>query len=101
MFDIVSDMKPQQQAILARDMIDMIQKYADDADVLAYLESFSSSLVYILEDVSTVDWADLAGVCDQRYYSIRQGTPTPLNTDILAKIRKSIAYDLPRTPESN
>ncbi|MDB5168581.1 MAG: hypothetical protein JWO55_839 [Candidatus Saccharibacteria bacterium] len=94
-------MNPQQQAILARDMIDMIQKYADNPDILAYLESFSSSLVYILEGVSTVNWADLAGVCDQRYYSLKHGTPLPLNSDMLAKVQQSIAPDLPNTTDSN
>lgn len=77
----------------------MIIQYADDSHVLEYLESFAVSLMYILGGESTVDWATLAGVCDQRYYSIKQGNPIPLNTAVLAAIQKSIAADLPTTLE--
>lgn len=73
----------QQQAILARDMINMIRQYADDADVLEYLESFASSIALILEDKEVVNWFDIAGICDQRHYSLMQGRPIPLNTKLL------------------
>ena len=92
-------MMPQQQAILARDMIDMVLKYSNDSDVLSYLESFAVSLMHILGDESTVDWAGLAGVCDQRYYSIKQGNPVPLNTHVLVKIQRSIAPNLTEVSE--
>ena len=76
-------MQPYQQAILARDTIDMIREYADNPDVLEYIETFTTSLAQILGDNSTVAWLDLAGVCDQRYYSLRQGNPITLNTTVL------------------
>ena len=81
-------MKPLQQAILARDMIDMIRKYADDSDVLEYLASFASSTARILESASTVNWDDIAGICDQRYYSLKQNQngPMPLNTHLLDSV---------------
>lgn len=64
----------------------MIRKYGDDSDVLEYLESFMSSIARILEDENTVNWDDIAGVCDQRYYSLKQNTPIPLNNSILDPI---------------
>lgn len=76
-------MKEKEQAILARDMIDMIRDYADNADVLEYLESFTSSIAHIVGESNVVNWLDIAGICDQRYYSLKQGTPIPLNTRLL------------------
>ena len=88
-------MKQEQQAILARDMIQMIQQYADNADVLEYLESFAFSLARGLEDTSVVSWDDIAGVCDQRYYSMKNGNPVPLNTSLLEQCGQSILGYLP------
>lgn len=79
-------MNPKQQYILARDMIDMIRDYKDDSDVLEYLDSFCFSIARILEDKSIVSWDDIAGICDQRYYSIRQGNPLPLDDSLLDSI---------------
>jgi hypothetical protein len=79
-------MNPLQQAILARDMIDMIREHVDDSDVLEYLESFAFSIARVLENVSTVDWDEIAGVCDQRYYSLKQNSPISMNTSLLDPI---------------
>ena len=57
-------MKQEQQAILARDIIDMIRNYQNNPDVLEYLDSFTFSLARGLEDTSVVSWDDIAGVCD-------------------------------------
>lgn len=88
-------MKEQQHAILARDMIDMIRHYSDDADVLEYLESFASSIAQIIENKDVVNWYDIAGVCDQRYYSLRQGNPIPLDTELLNRCEEQIRPKLP------
>ena len=64
-------MKQDKQAILARDMIQMIREYADNSDVLEeYLDSFAFSLARGLENSSVVSWDNLASICDQRYYSM-------------------------------
>ena len=39
----------QQQAILARDMLDMTRDYQDNADILKYLKSFASSIARLTE----------------------------------------------------
>lgn len=74
-------MNAQYQYILARDIIDMIRKYPNDADVLEYLESFCFSLARMLEQATVVDWDALNSICDQRYYSLKTTpeNPTPLN----------------------
>jgi hypothetical protein len=84
-------MKKEQQALLARDMIDMIRKNANSPDILEYIESFASSLARGLEDTSVVSWDDIAGICDQRYYSLRHDKEViPLNIDALARCENSI-----------
>jgi hypothetical protein len=88
-------MKTEQQAILARDMIQMIRESADDANTLEYLESFAFSLARGLEDTAVVSWDDIAGVCDQRYYSLKNNNPVPLNTVLLDRCEQSIQSYLP------
>lgn len=78
----------QQQAILARDIIDMIRDYQDDADILEYLESFTSSIARLIESKRVVNWDNIAGVCDQRYYSLKQGKPIPLNVELLGECER-------------
>ncbi len=80
----------QQQAILARDMIDMIRDYQDDADVLEYLESFAFSIARLMESGRAVNWDNIAGICDQRYYSLKQVDPVPLNVELLAECELQI-----------
>ena len=89
-------MKQEQQAILARDIIQMIRENADSYEVLQYLEGFASSLARGLEDSSVVSWDDIAGVCDQRYYSLKVNNPVPLNTALLDRCEKSIQGFLPK-----
>ncbi len=88
-------MKQEQQAILARDMIQMIRENVDDHNMLQYLESFAFSLARGLEDGSVVSWDDIAGVCDQRYYSLKNNSPVPLDTEILNRCEQSIKSFLP------
>lgn len=76
-------------------MINMIRHYPDDADVLEYLESFTSSIALMLDDKNIVNWYDIAGVCDQRYYSLNQGNPIPLNAALLDECEKHIKPYLP------
>ena len=83
-------MKQYEQAILARDMIQMICEYADNSDVLEYLDSFAFSLAHGLEDSSVVSWDDLASICDQRYYSLNNNNPVPLNIKLLDQCERSI-----------
>lgn len=90
-------MKNQSQAILARDMINMIRDYSDNADVLEYLESFASSLAYMTDFKGPIPWSNIAGVCDQRYYSMKHSDrPTPLNTELLDDCEKQIQPYLPK-----
>lgn len=89
-------MKQEQQAILARDMIQMIRKNADNFHILQYLESFAFALARGLEDTSVVSWDDLAGICDQRYYSLKVDNPVPLNVGLLDMCEKSIQPYLPK-----
>ena len=88
-------MKQEQQAILARDIIQMIRENADSYEVLQYLEGFASSLARGLEDRSVVSWDDIAGVCDQRYYSLKNNSPVPLDIEILNRCEQSIKSFLP------
>lgn len=76
----------------------MTYKYVNDAAVLAYLESFAVSIGHMLGEKSIVDWYNIAGVCDQRYYSLNQGDPIPLNTELLDACEKQIR---PYLPSSN
>ena len=89
-------MKQEQQAILARDMIQMIRENEDNHHILQYLESFAFSLARGLEDTSVVSWDDIAGICDQRYYSLKNNNPVPLNTELLDRCERSIQSFLPR-----
>ena len=88
-------MKQEQQAILARDMIQMIRSNPDNVSILEYLESFAFALARGLEDTSVVSWDDIAGVCDQRYFSIKQSEPMPLNIGLLDNCEQSIQEYLP------
>jgi hypothetical protein len=81
----------QQEAFLARDIIQMIREYKDDAKVLQYLESFSASISQLVGSVAVVNWDDITGVCDQRYYSIQQGDPIDLNNEILDHCERAIS----------
>lgn len=87
-------MKQDKQAILARDMIQMIRENADNSDVLEYLDSFAFSLARGLEDSSVVSWDDLASI-DQRYYSLNNNNPMPLNVKLLNQCERSIQKFLP------
>ena len=92
-------MKQNEQAILARDMIQMIRENADNSDVLEYLDSFAFSLARGLEDSSVVSW-DLASICDQRYYSLNNNNPVPLNVKLLNQCERSIQKFLPKAHDS-
>ena len=74
----------------------MIRENADNYQELQYLESFAFSLARGLEDSSVVSWDDIAGVCDQRYYSLKVDSPVPLNTELLDRCEKSIQSYLPK-----
>ena len=89
-------MKPEQQAALARDMIQMIRENVDDSNTLEYLESFAFSLARGLEDSTVVSWDDIAGICDQRYYSLENNNPVPLNEALLDQCEQSIQEYLPK-----
>lgn len=89
-------MNKEHQAILARDMIQMIRENADNYKELQYLESFAFSLARGLEDTSVVSWDDVAGICDQRYYSLKNNNPVPLDTELLDRCERSIQSFLPR-----
>jgi hypothetical protein len=82
------------QAILARDMIDMIRDYADDADVMVYLDAFAFSLARMLGG-QIVDWDAIAGTCDQRYWSLGGSQPIPLNTKSLDRCERQIQRYIP------
>ncbi len=89
-------MKQEQQAILARDIIQMIRENVDNYEVLQYLEGFASALARGLEDRSVVSWDDIAGTCDQRYYSLINNNPVPLDTEVLNRCEQSIQGFLPK-----
>lgn len=89
-------MKPDQQAILARDMIQMIEEYQDNPEVLEYLSSFAFSIARGVEDKTVVSWDDIAGTSDQRYYSIQNGDPIKLDEQLLQKSKDSIKPYLPQ-----
>ncbi len=93
-------MKQSEQAILARDMIQMIRENADNSDALEYLDGFAFSLARGLEDSSVVSWDDLASVCDQRYYSLNNNNPVPLNVELLNQCERSIQKFLPKVHDS-
>ena len=78
-------------------MIQMIRKNADNYQELQYLEGFAFSFARGLEDTSVVSWDDIAGICDQRYYSLRNNNPVPLDTELLNRCEQSIQSFLPKT----
>jgi hypothetical protein len=82
--------KHQQQAIMARDMIDMIRDNSENADILEYLNSFAFSLARIFENDSPINWDELASICDQRYYSLKSGEPLPLDVSALNTLYEHI-----------
>ncbi|HEX4662372.1 MAG TPA: hypothetical protein VH144_02030 [Candidatus Saccharimonadales bacterium] len=88
-------MNNNQQAILARDMIQMIREYKDDSNILEYLDSFAFSIARMLEKSSITNWDDIAGVCDQRYYSLKMGDPVRLNEELLHECEIRIKKYLP------
>jgi hypothetical protein len=88
-------MKQQQEAILARDIIQMIREYKDDANILEYLEGFSSSIARLVESKEVVNWEDIAGICDQRYYSLKQDNPIALNEDLIEQCEHTFSTFLP------
>lgn len=91
-------MDNKQQMILARDIIDMIRKYKDDAAILEYLEGITFSLANIFENKSSIiNWYDIASVCDQRYYSLQQGDPIDLDTKILDRNYKIAIKEIKKT----
>lgn len=94
---IVLGMKQQQEAFLARDIIQMIREYKDDASVLEYLESFSSSIARLVDSTTVVNWDDITGICDQRYYSLNQGNPIDLNTELLDHCMHAVSAFLPES----
>ena len=89
-------MKQNEQAVLARDMIQMIRENADNSDILEYLDGFAFSLARGLDDSSVVSWDDLASICDQRYYSLNNNKPVPLNVELLNQCEQSIQKFLPK-----
>jgi|GEM_PF-1869540 len=91
---IVLSMK-QQEALLARDIIQMIREYKDDANVLEYLEGFSASIARLVDSTAVVNWDDIAGICDQRYFSINKGEPLDLNNKLLDQCERAISELLP------
>lgn len=68
----------------------MIREYKDDANILEYLESFSFSIARMVEDTVVVDWDDIAGICDQRYYSLKNSNPVDLNVALLDECDASV-----------
>ena len=91
-------MKQDEQAILARSMIQMIREHPNESDVLEHLDSIAFALARGLEDTSVVSWDDIAGICDQRYYSLMVNNPVPLNVELLDSCERSIQAYLPKYP---
>jgi len=85
----------QQEAILARDVIQMIREYKDDARALEYLEGFSFSIARLVGGADVVNWDDIAGICDQRYFSLNKGEPLDLNDELLDQCEHAINEFLP------
>ena len=76
-------MNPKQQYILARDTIDMIRDYSNNADILEYADSLCFSIARILEDKSVVAWDDISGMCDQVWYAMKQGDAVEIDRNKL------------------
>ncbi len=74
------------QYILGRDIVDMAIKYADDADIIEYCDSFAFALARIFEDKAVVDWDAISSICDSRWYSMRANNPEPLAIEHLKDI---------------
>lgn len=77
----------------------MIKEYADDASVLEYLESFALALARGIENTAVVRWDDLAGICDQRYFSLTHDNPIALNCELLDKCDADVKRYLLRVSE--
>lgn len=77
----------QQQAILARDMIDMAREYGDDANALEYISSMCFTLYMLFEDDPTIDWHELFSIYDNKYYSLQQEGMSRVDESSVDKIR--------------
>ena len=89
-------MNPQQQYILARDTIDMIRDYSDNADILEYADSLCFSIARILEDKSVVAWFDISSVCDQAWYAMKQGQAVEIDRKTLDALYDEYSKKIPR-----
>ena len=94
-------MKPKRQYILARDILDMILDYGDDADALEYLDSIAFSIARILEDDSVVDWYEISSVCDCAWYSMKQGDSTEIAREPVEQMSDKYQREIDKFSEDN
>ncbi|MGD8374283.1 MAG: hypothetical protein PVI21_05525 [Candidatus Woesebacteria bacterium] len=80
------------QAYLAKCIIFMIRDYQDDGDILEFLDALSFSIGMMVNSDRVVNWLDIAGICDQRYYSLKyvKNEPTKLNTKLLSTCENKV-----------
>ncbi len=78
------------QAILARDIIDMVREYNNDANVLEYISNFCFQLDLITEEAGIADkninWNDIFSFYDQKYYNLSQNNKSKIDETVVNKI---------------
>lgn len=77
-----------QQAVLARDMIDMARDYERDTDVLEYVSRMCFTLFMLFEKDPnhTIDWHGIYRVYDQKYYDLKADGSTTADEASIEKI---------------
>ena len=84
-------MDTQWQAALAQEIIHAARVYHSDAQALEYLSGFAFSLARWLNDTSVVEWDNIHSVCEQRYVSLRSGSKTCFDENMLGRCEVYIA----------
>ena len=83
-----------QQAILARDLLQLAVDRWDDADIVERVSDYIFSLSMLFDEYdpdTPIQWHELFIILDVRYAHLREGLESP-DTDLLNKARSM--YDL-------
>ena len=84
------DYNPHQQAILARDIIDMARDYSEDPEVLEYISRMCFTLFMLFEDDpnKAIDWHELFSVYDKKYYDLKIRGESNVDEAVVDRIRR-------------
>lgn len=88
------------QAIVAREIIDLYRAFSDNSDVIEYLSRICFSQARLLDAIafeqSSIDWHAMFEFFDQKYYALRHDTAHP-DESIIARLYGEIKNLIPDT----